>query len=102
MAMWPAGPGAWSGASPASTGNGPIARTARWHAPEGAVDGLMRLFRATILLALALLPEAAAAQGYGRGGTPGDFDFYVLALSWSPTFCATGGEDRSPQQCHDG
>ena len=22
-------------------------------------------------------------------GTPGEFDFYVLSLSWSPTFCLT-------------
>lgn len=62
----------------------------------------MRLLRVTALLVLMHLPGIAAAQGYGRGGTPGDFDFYVLALSWSPTFCATGGEERSPQQCRDG
>ncbi|MGO9172805.1 MAG: ribonuclease T2 family protein [Rhodomicrobium sp.] len=28
-----------------------------------------------------------------RGGMPGDFDYYVLALSWSPTYCSGhGGE----------
>ncbi len=27
-----------------------------------------------------------------------DFDFYVLALSWSPDYCATSGGD-DPQQC---
>ena len=27
----------------------------------------------------------------GRGGMPGDFDYYVLALSWSPTFCSGQG-----------
>jgi ribonuclease T2 len=33
------------------------------------------------------------------GGTPGDFDFYVLSLSWSPTYCTTG--DRpDPAQCN--
>lgn len=39
-------------------------------------------------------PDPAVAQS--RGGAPGQFDFYVLALSWSPGFCA---EDRrrSPQ-----
>src|ERR1700709_985537 len=32
---------------------------------------------------------------------PGDFDYYVLALSWSPGFCAlSGGRDR--QQCDGG
>ena len=40
-------------------------------------------------------------------GTPGaeaqsrlrDFDFYVLSLSWSPTFCATQRDGRKDQQC---
>ncbi len=32
------------------------------------------------------------AQG-DRGGMPGDFDYYVLALSWSPTYC-NGQADR--------
>lgn len=34
-------------------------------------------------------------------GTPGEFDFYVMALSWSPTYC----DDESvndPQQCATG
>lgn len=31
---------------------------------------------------------------------PGDFDFYVLALSWSPTYCASEGSNRS--QCRGG
>ena len=26
------------------------------------------------------------------GDTPGKFDFYVLALSWSPSFCAAAQE----------
>jgi ribonuclease T2 len=62
----------------------------------------MRLLRAVAIAAFVLLPTLASAQGASRGATPGDFDFYVLALSWSPTFCETGGEDRSPQQCRDG
>jgi ribonuclease T2 len=32
----------------------------------------------------------------------GDFDFYVLTLSWSPGFCDTGGESKSPEQCDFG
>lgn len=31
---------------------------------------------------------------------PGDFDFYVLALSWSPTYCAQEGDDANPHQCN--
>ncbi len=30
--------------------------------------------------------------------TPGDFDFYVLTLSWSPDYCAASNVD-DPQQC---
>lgn len=33
---------------------------------------------------------------------PGSFDFYVLALSWSPGFCATGGSAKAPRQCAAG
>lgn len=33
---------------------------------------------------------------------PGDFDFYVFSLSWSPGFCDTGGADKGEDQCRDG
>ena len=33
-------------------------------------------------------------------GTPGVFDFYVLSLSWSPSFCESGGGRRgNNEQC---
>ncbi|MES0880691.1 ribonuclease T2 family protein [Roseibium sp. SCP14] len=31
--------------------------------------------------------------------TPGEFDFYVLSLSWSPTYCNQEGSNASPHQC---
>ena len=38
-----------------------------------------------------------------RGASrPGDFDFYVLSLSWSPGFCATGGDEKGRDQCRRG
>jgi ribonuclease T2 len=38
-----------------------------------------------------------------RGASvPGDFDFYVLALSWSPGFCDTGGAAKARSQCETG
>jgi ribonuclease T2 len=40
---------------------------------------------------LLLAPQASRAQA-DRGGMPGDFDYYVLALSWSPTYC--NGRER--------
>lgn len=30
------------------------------------------------------------------------FDFYVLSLSWSPSYCAAEGEDANSQQCGEG
>jgi ribonuclease T2 len=52
-------------------------------------------------LAAALSAQAALAQGW-RGGSAGDFDFYVLALTWSPEFCQREGERRARQQCAPG
>lgn len=52
-------------------------------------------------LVLTVTAASASAQGFGerRGGSPGDFDFYVLALSWSPTFCQSEAGSRSRKQC---
>ncbi len=51
--------------------------------------------RRTSLFAAFLLIAASALAG----GRPGDFDFYVLSLSWSPTYCATDGRP-DPVQCN--
>lgn len=52
-------------------------------------------------LSLFCFGATASAQGFGsRGGTPGEFDFYVLALSWSPGFCELDGDrTRNREQC---
>lgn len=34
-----------------------------------------------------------------RADTAGEFDFYVLALSWSPTYCKQEGASASRHQC---
>lgn len=51
--------------------------------------------------ALVLFVAAAASAQDRRQNQPGQFDFYVLALSWSPTFCQAAQEKgRSPkEQC---
>ena len=51
-------------------------------------------------LVLVLTALAAPAQDR-RQNEPGQFDFYVLALSWSPSFCEAAGERGPPprQQC---
>ncbi|KAB2879561.1 MAG: ribonuclease T2 [Pseudorhodoplanes sp.] len=51
-------------------------------------------------LVLAIFSNEARAQE-GRRHEPGRFDFYVLALSWSPSYCEAATErspDRIPQQ----
>jgi ribonuclease T2 len=61
-----------------------------------------RSFAACAVTALCALAAPAQAQER-RGGPPGDFDFYVLALSWSPSFCSGGGGmDRGAAQCEPG
>ena len=50
-----------------------------------------------ILISLLLCLMASAA--FARGEKSGEFDYYVLALSWSPTFCAIEGDRRGNPQC---
>lgn len=54
---------------------------------------------AALALAGAVSGGPAAAQQADRSGRPGDFDFYVLALSWSPGFCALEGRSGRREQC---
>lgn len=52
--------------------------------------------RAAAAAAVAFLSFPAAALDQRR---PGDFDFYVLSLSWSPSFCMEEGDAANSQQC---
>lgn len=54
-----------------------------------------------LLVASALAAPSGTAQEMGNS-RPGDFDFYVLALSWSPTYCALEGPRANRQQCGSG
>jgi ribonuclease T2 len=61
---------------------------------EGMLKGAMAgiLLRGLIAISLAgAMSNLASAQGR-RDGEPGQFDFYVLSLSWSPSFCAAAAE----------
>lgn len=57
----------------------------------------------TLLLAALLCASAgvnAQSARHGRGdGEPGRFDYYAVALSWSPSFCASHDD---PNQCARG
>ena len=54
-----------------------------------------------VLTTLAMAETASARDR--RPDEPGQFDFYVLSLSWSPSFCEEaserGNEGRSQAQC---
>lgn len=51
---------------------------------------------AAALVGLLVAFAPARAQQYGE---PGQFDFYVLALSWSPSYCDSAGDRADPTQC---
>jgi ribonuclease T2 len=51
------------------------------------------------ILAIVALAQGRPAQDR-RQNAPGQFDFYVLALSWSPTYCE-GAHKRAPDRAPD-
>lgn len=62
--------------------------------------------RAGLVLGLLLLSAACSESGDGDTGAGPNilpagsgFDFWVLALSWSPSYCAAEGKDANSQQC---
>ena len=56
----------------------------------------MRLF--WIAIAAICLGTAAQAEGEKAG----DFDYYIMSLSWSANWCATTGDARGDPQCDKG
>ncbi len=51
------------------------------------------------VLVLALVGLIAASVTWAKGERAGQFDYYVLSLSWSPTWCALEGDARQSPQC---
>jgi len=56
----------------------------------------MRLLLAVLLMLASTLPATA------RSNRSGDFDYLVLALSWSPTYCASPAGANDNSQCAPG
>lgn len=48
-----------------------------------------------LLTALAI----SASSAHADGERAGDFDYYVLSLGWTPTWCALTGDARGDDQC---
>ncbi|MFT6169429.1 MAG: ribonuclease T2, partial [Celeribacter sp.] len=55
--------------------------------------------RKAIVTGLALAGMMSVGTAFADGERAGDFDYYVLAMSWSPTWCALEGDDRNSPQC---
>lgn len=53
-----------------------------------------------LIAVIAALCWADAARA--EGDRAGDFDYYVLSLSWSAAWCALEGDARDDPQCEDG
>lgn len=75
--------------------------------PRIALEALANTVRAiiatceiTIFLLIANLDLAGTSHAEGQ--EPGQFDYYVLALSWSPSYCAGAGGQSDRQQCEPG
>jgi ribonuclease T2 len=59
----------------------------------------MRILLGAALAIAAATGSPAAAAGHDVGHKPpGQFDYYVLSLSWVPGFCATN--HKTPGECH--
>ena len=67
------------------------------------VSRLLNSLALVFSLALVLISAGTAAAQDRRQNAPGEFDFYVLSLSWSPSFCEAaserGNSGRSQIQC---
>ena len=65
-----------------------------------------RLLCALLLLALAFsLTETSLAthknsQSSSSNASPGNFDYYLLTLSWAPQFCASNASARTSDECN--
>jgi len=61
---------------------------------------MRRLWGLLLVASLVVVPMfvAPAWAQDRRQNEPGKFDYYVLALSWSPSFCEQAGDRKSAQQ----
>jgi ribonuclease T2 len=50
-------------------------------------------------LVLAVAGLIASSMAWAKGERSGEFDYYVMSLSWSPTWCALEGDARQSPQC---
>ena len=64
------------------------------------VCAILASCKIALFLFIANFGLAGAADA--KGPVPGQFDYYVLALSWSPSYCAGEAGQNDHQQCAPG
>src|SRR5260370_16471334 len=67
--------------------------------PRNSISRLLRAFGLLVFTGLIGIAGTASAQDR-RQNAPGEFDFYVLSLSWSPSFCEQASERGSGGRSH--
>src|SRR5260221_1643910 len=72
---------------------------AMFHFPRTLISRFLISLGLSALAALTGLAGTALAQDR-RQNAPGEFDFYVLSLSWSPSFCEEAAERGSGGRSH--
>ena len=61
----------------------------------------VNISRFLISLAFVVAAAGVASAQDRRQNAPGEFDFYVLALSWSPSFCEAAAERGNSGRSND-
>jgi ribonuclease T2 len=65
-------------------------------------EGKAKMRNLVTALAISFLLCLSTSPSRADGEAAGDFDYYVLALSWSANWCAREGDDRDDPQCDAG
>ena len=68
-----------------------------WYISRGMEIGKIKMTRSLLTALVLALAAPLAAQDRA-----GDFDYYVLSLSWSPNWCDLEGRARNSPQCDAG
>ena len=68
------------------------------------MEQIKRIRRAVFggLWLLVACGAAAAPPALAQGDRPGEYDYYVLALSWTAAWCAAEGDARDAPRCEPG
>lgn len=80
----------------------PLMESHRRHMPASPAYKFSRLARQAVSAIAAAVLAAVLLSGTARAGEPGDFDYYALALSWSPSYCAGPAGRDDGEQCAPG